>query len=140
MIKVFYFTMNWIILLFNLNLWVPNLLPSYATCSKQSKNQCVNTESSEKSQRNVNFQILWRKHAREKWQCEVLQAKRSTNEHGHFPLRVFSCTNFLNIQFLCDFCLNSAFTKFHLALFCAKIWKPIFSVLNFYWWGIKFHQ
>ena len=42
-----------------------------------------------------------------KWHSEALQAKRSTNELGHFSSKALA--------------ENYSFTKFHLALFCANL-------------------
>ena len=76
---------------------LPNLRPSYATCPKTKQESMSQTQNC--SQR-----------VDGKWHSEVLQAKRSTNELGHFSSKALA--------------ENYSFTKFYLVLFCFYLQNP----------------
>ena len=88
------------------------------TWHKQSKKHCVKSKIQPKIATNCDLAKSVKKCVSKNWHAEALQAKRSTNEHGHFPLRVFSCTNLLKTQFLCDFCSNFPMHNCILLYFC----------------------
>ena len=90
--------------------------PIYPHAQNKARNNVVNAKFYEKSHETVNKQIREKSVDRKAHRPALTNEVRSRRSRGIFCRKDF-CTNFLNTQYICDFCINSALTKFLLALF-----------------------